>query len=229
MKKQQPLQNTLWEIEKKYGQGVIGAAAHRSRGSSLSTGYPALDQALCAGGLALGRLSVLMGVPTSGATSCAYRIIAQGQKNGGFAAYLDLALQFDPEVAHDNGVMLSQLLIIRAADAAQAIDISRDIVLANAADVLVIDAVKAHITPQYWERFADAVARSNCVVALIIYHPAQVVESVVQTWLTFERQAWLTHDEGVAGYQTRVTIMKDKPRIKTESVLLDITFKGMSD
>jgi len=230
MKKNQQYQRTLWEIDQKWGQGTVRPAAEVTRRPALSTGFEALDHGLAAGGLALSHITLLRGVPTSGATTCAYQVIASGQRTAGFAAYIDLTANFDPESAHHCGVTLPHVLLLRSLSLEQGLAISRDILLANAAMVLVIDLLGLVISPSItaWERLADAALRSDCATLVLIDRPYNALESIAHTYLSFERQHWLLDQERVVGYHTDVHILKDKPRIQTARVSLDILFAGMS-
>jgi len=230
MKRHEQLQHTLWNIEKKWGQGTIRSAADVDQRLSVPTGFDVLDRALQAGGIAVGRVAVLTGVPTSGATTCAYQIIASGQRKSGFAAYIDLAANFDPEAAVACGVVLPHLLLIRSGSVEHGLEISRDILLANAAAVLVIDLCGVGaLSITIWERLADAAMRSNCATVLLVDGSSPAIESIAQTWLTFERQSWLRDQTRVRGCLTHIHILKDKPHVKTPLVPLHILFGELID
>lgn len=229
MKKTQQLQQALWQIEQKWGAGSIHSAAQTRARDAISTGFPALDGALAAGGLAAGRLTVAMGTGTSGATTCAYRALAAGQRKGGYAIYVDLAENFDPEAAADCGLSLSHLLIIRAAQPSHGLEVSRDLLMADATTALVIDlsgAVGNCVDATAADRLADAALRSHCAALILIDRDHRAVEAAAHTWLTFSRQAWLNTAE-TRGCLTHVNIRKDKPQIKTPMVPINIPFAGV--
>jgi hypothetical protein len=175
-------------------------------------------------------MSVVMGVPTSGATTCAYRAIAGVQKLANVAAYFDFSTTFDPDAAVRYGVELPHLLLVRTSDIDDGLQVARDIVLTNAVTLLVIDLCACAVTlsQQLWRRLADVTLRSDCTVMIVIdrYDPA--LETTSHTWLTFERRAWLKAGDRIVGCQSQVTIRKDKPSIKIPVVPLDIHFGAVS-
>jgi len=226
MKREEKLQHTLWEIEKKWGQGTIHSAASGTPRRAVSTGFDTLDDALQSGGALTGQITVLMGIPTSGATTCAYRTIAKAQAQAGAAAYLDFGASFDPDMAVRFGIVLPHLLLVRTEQIDDGLQVGRDIVSANAAALLVVDlsGCATALSRQTYERLADVALRSDCAVLVVIDRDDASLKSIAHTWLTFERQTWLKNGERVCGCHTHVLVKKDKPTIKIAVVPLDITF-----
>jgi len=222
MKREEQLQRTLWEIEKKWGQGAIRTAATTTARHAISTGFDGLDQALHAGGLATHQVNVLMSVATSGATTCAYRAVAGVQKRASAAAWFDFSTTFDPDAAVRCGVELSHLLLVRTPDIDDGLQVARDIVLTNAVTLLVIDLCACPVTlsQQVWRRLADVTLRSDCAVLLVIDRGDADLENASHTWMHFERQAWLKMGDRIVGCQSQVTIKKDKSVVKTSAASL---------
>lgn len=146
MDKAKALENTLKEIEKDFGKGAImklGEAAAKMNVEVISTGALSLDIALCVGGVPRGRVVEIFGPESSGKTTVALHIIAQAQKAGGFAAFIDAEHALDPVYAKALGVNTDELLISQPDNGEQALDIAEALVRSNAIDVIVIDSVAA--------------------------------------------------------------------------------------
>lgn len=136
-------------IEKQFGKGAImklGADYHFDI-PALSTGSLALDAALGVGGVPRGRVIEIFGPESSGKTTLTLSIIAQAQKAGGQAAFIDAEHAFDSTYAKKIGVNLDELLISQPDTGEQALDIAETLVRSNAIDVIVIDSVAA-LTPR---------------------------------------------------------------------------------
>jgi len=134
------------QIEKQYGKGSImklGEAPARVAGDAIPTGALALDLALGIGGIPRGRVTEIFGSEASGKTTLAQHIIAETQKAGGIAAYIDVEHAFDPRYAANCGVNLRDLLISQPDTGEQALEITETLVRSGAVDVIVIDSVAA--------------------------------------------------------------------------------------
>jgi recombination protein RecA len=132
-------------IEKQFGKGSImklGEAGHFNV-ETVSTGSLSLDLALGAGGVPKGRIIEIYGPESSGKTTLAYHVIAQAQKNGGIAAFIDAEHALDPEYAKNIGVDIDKLLISQPDTGEQALEITETLVRSNSIDVLVVDSVAA--------------------------------------------------------------------------------------
>ncbi len=133
-------------IEKQYGRGSImrfGEAAQKLDISVISTGSLPLDIALGAGGLPRGRIIEIYGPEASGKTTICLSVIAQAQKHGGVAAFIDAEHALDPMWAEQVGVKLDELLISQPDTGEQALEITESLVRSGGIDVLVIDSVAA--------------------------------------------------------------------------------------
>jgi len=134
------------QIERQYGKGSImklGEAPARVAGDAIPTGALALDLALGIGGIPKGRVTEIFGSEASGKTTLAQHIIAETQKTGGIAAYIDVEHALDPRYAANCGVNLRDLLISQPDTGEQALEITETLVRSGAVDVIVIDSVAA--------------------------------------------------------------------------------------
>lgn len=134
------------QIEKQYGRGSImrfGEAAQKLDISVISTGCLPLDLALGVGGLPRGRIIEIFGPESSGKTTVCLSTIAQAQKHGGIAAFIDAEHALDPLWAERIGVKLDELLISQPDTGEQALEIAESLVRSGGIDVLVIDSVAA--------------------------------------------------------------------------------------
>ncbi|PIY93840.1 MAG: recombinase RecA [Candidatus Levybacteria bacterium CG_4_10_14_0_8_um_filter_35_23] len=134
------------QIEKQYGRGAImrfGDAGQKFDISVISTGCLPLDLALGVGGVPRGRIVEVYGPEASGKTTLCLSIIAQAQKHGGVAAFIDAEHALDPIWAEKIGVKLDELLISQPDTGEQALEITESLVRSGGVDVLVIDSVAA--------------------------------------------------------------------------------------
>src|SRR6266700_839937 len=134
------------QIEKQYGRGSImrfGEAAQKLDISVISTGCLPLDIARGVGGLPRGRIIEIYGPEASGKATICLSTIAQAQKHGGIAAFIDAEHALDPLWAERLGVKLDELLISQPDTGEQALEITESLVRSGGIDVLVIDSVAA--------------------------------------------------------------------------------------
>jgi len=144
--KEKAVELAIEQIERQYGKGSImklGEAPARVAGDAISTGALALDLALGIGGIPRGRVTEIFGSEASGKTTLAQHIIAETQKTGGTAAYIDAEHAFDPTYAASCGVNLRDLLISQPDTGEQALEITETLVRSSAVDVVIIDSVAA--------------------------------------------------------------------------------------
>lgn len=140
----------LTEIKKKFGDGAImklGDDSLSTKVEAISTGCLPLDVALGIGGIPKGRIIEIYGPESSGKTTVALHCVAEVQKAGGTAAYIDAEHAMDPVYAEKLGVFLENLYISQPDNGEQALDITEMLVKSNAVDIVVIDSVAA-LTPQ---------------------------------------------------------------------------------
>lgn len=137
------------EIQEKYGEGSIMCMGEMGRVDVdvIPTGSISLDLALGVGGIPRGRVIEIYGPESAGKTTLALHIVAEAQKMGGIAAYVDAEHALDPEYAKKIGVKVDKLLISQPDTGEQALDILESLVKSGGVDVVVIDSVAA-LTPR---------------------------------------------------------------------------------
>lgn len=148
--KQKALDTVLAQIEKQYGKGAImklGGDAAVMTVEVIPTGCLSLDLALGIGGMPRGRIIEIYGPESSGKTTVALHVIAETQKMGGIAAFIDAEHALDPSYAKNLGVNLDDLYVSQPDTGEQALDITDSLVHSGAVDLIVIDSVAA-LTPK---------------------------------------------------------------------------------
>jgi recombination protein RecA len=144
------LEIALGRIEKDHGKGAVmrlGEVSHQLSTDSIPTGSLTLDMALGIGGIPKGRVTEIFGAESAGKSTLAIHIMAETQKAGGIAAYVDVEHAMDPAYAASCGLDLDGLLIAQPDSAEQALDITEQLVRSGAVDAIVIDSVAA-LVPQ---------------------------------------------------------------------------------
>ena len=187
--KQKALAAALGQIEKQFGKGsIMRLGEDRSMDvETISTGSLSLDIALGAGGLPMGRIVEIYGPESSGKTTLALHCVAEGQKMGGNAAFIDVEHALDPVYASALGVDVDSLLVSQPDTGEQALEITEALVRSNAIDVIVVDSVaalvpraeiegemgdshvglQARLMSQALRKLAGAISKSNCVAIFI--------------------------------------------------------------
>ena len=141
----QALDSAMSQIERQFGKGSImrlGSTAHQKI-AHISTGALSLDLALGIGGVPRGRIVEVYGPESSGKTTLALHIVAEAQRNGGLAAFVDAEHALDPIYAKAVGVDIDELLISQPDTGEQALEIADTLIRSGALDVLVVDSVAA--------------------------------------------------------------------------------------
>ena len=184
------LELTLGQIEKQFGKGSIlrlGSKDAIVPVAVISTGSIALDAALGVGGFPRGRINEIFGPESSGKTTIALQVIAEAQKIGGMAAFIDVEHALDPAYARKLGVDVDNLLISQPDAGEQALEIADTLVRSGAIDVLVIDSVAAlvpraelegvmgdshmglhtRLMSQALRKLTGSISRSRCMVIFI--------------------------------------------------------------
>jgi recombination protein RecA len=137
---------TLGQIEKQFGKGSIlrlGAKEAIVPVAAIPTGSISVDYALGVGGLPRGRICEIFGPESSGKTTIALQVIAEAQKMGGMAAFIDVEHALDPIYAKNLGVDVDNLLVSQPDFAEQALEITAALITSGSIDVLVLDSVAA--------------------------------------------------------------------------------------
>ena len=143
--RQKALKLAIDKIEKDFGKGAIMKLGDKPSVSveTIPTGALALDVALGVGGIPRGRIIEVYGPESSGKTTLAQHIVAECQKKGGIAAFVDAEHALDPEYARNLGVNIDELLISQPDTGEQALDITEELVRSGAVDIIVVDSVAA--------------------------------------------------------------------------------------
>lgn len=143
------LQTTIDKLERDYGKGVVMKLSDKAhvKVAAISTGSIALDAALGIGGVPRGRVVEIYGPESSGKTTLTLHMIAEAQKQGGIAAFIDAEHAFDPIYAEKLGIDTENLLISQPDNGEQALEIAEMLIRSGAIDILVVDSVAA-LTPK---------------------------------------------------------------------------------
>ena len=145
MDKEKALDIAIGQIEKEFGKGAIMRLGEKTAVDVpvISTGAISLDIALGTGGIPRGRVTEIFGPESSGKTTLALHILAEAQKAGGQAAFIDAEHALDPGYARKLGVKLEDMLISQPDTGEQALEITESLIRSNAIDVIIIDSVAA--------------------------------------------------------------------------------------
>jgi len=187
--KQKALDAALAQIERQFGKGTVMRMGDQERVAipSISTGSLGLDIALGIGGLPKGRIVEIYGPESSGKTTLTLQVIAEAQKVGGTAAFVDAEHALDPQYAEKLGVQVDDLIVSQPDTGEQALEVSEMLVRSGAVDVLVIDSVaaltpkaeiegemgdshvglQARLLSQAMRKLTGAIKQTNCLVIFI--------------------------------------------------------------
>ena len=145
-KKTKALELAITQVDRQFGKGSImrlGGDQPVMSSNSISTGCLSLDVALGVGGIPRGRIIEIYGPESSGKTTLALHIVAEAQKAGGYAAFIDAEHAMDPQYSQKLGVNLEEILVSQPDTGEQALEITETLVRSGALDVIVIDSVAA--------------------------------------------------------------------------------------
>ncbi|MGJ3648716.1 recombinase RecA [Sphingomonas sp. GlSt437] len=187
--RQKALDAALAQIDRAFGKGSAMRLGQKEamQVESISTGSLGLDIALGVGGLPRGRVIEIYGPESSGKTTLALHVIAEAQKQGGMAAFVDAEHALDPVYARKLGVDIDQLIVSQPDTGEQALEITDTLVRSNAIDVLVVDSVaalvpraeiegemgdshvglQARLMSQSLRKLTGSISRSRCMVIFI--------------------------------------------------------------
>ena len=187
--KNKALDTAIAQIERQYGKGAVMRLGSRENLNveAISTGSLTLDAATGIGGLPKGRIIEVYGPESSGKTTLALHAVAEAQKAGGEAAFIDAEHALDPVYAANLGVDVDSLLVSQPDNGEQALEIAEQLVRSGAIDILVVDSVAAlvpraeiegemgdshvglhaRLMSQALRKLAGAVAKSNCIIIFI--------------------------------------------------------------
>ncbi len=187
--RQKALETALLQIERQFGKGAVMKLGQNSslNVEAIPTGSLLLDHALGIGGVPKGRIIEIFGPESSGKTTVALHIVAEAQKRGGEAVFIDVEHALDPIYAQALGVNIDSLLVSQPDTGEQALEICEALVRSGAIDVVVIDSVAAMVTKaeidgemgdshvglqarlmsQALRKLTGAISKSNCVAIFI--------------------------------------------------------------
>ena len=187
--KNKALDTAISQIEKQFGKGAVMRLGQKEvmKVDAISTGSLSLDIALGIGGLPRGRIIEMYGPESSGKTTLALHCIAEGQKKGGTAAFIDVEHALDPVYAAALGVDIDSLLVSQPSTGEQALEITETLVRSGAIDVIVVDSVaalvpkaeiegemgdshvglQARLMSQALRKLTGAISEGNCVAIFI--------------------------------------------------------------
>ncbi len=187
--KQKALETALHQIEKQFGKGAIMRLGQNAamQVDAIPTGSLSLDMALGIGGLPKGRIIEIYGPESSGKTTLALHCIAEAQKKGGYAAFIDVEHALDPIYAKALGVDIDELLVSQPDTGEDALEIAEALVRSGAIDIIVVDSVaalapkaeiegdmgaahvglQARLMSQALRKLAGSISKLNCVAIFI--------------------------------------------------------------
>ncbi len=188
--KQKALEAALGHIEKQYGKGSVmklGESGAHMQVEAVPTGSLGLDIALGVGGVPKGRIVEIYGLESSGKTTVALHMVAEVQKRGGIAGFIDAEHALDPVYAKNIGVDIDNLYISQPDNGEQALEITETMVRSGAVDIVIVDSVAAlvpkaeiegdmgdshvglhaRLMSQALRKLTAVISRSNCVVIFI--------------------------------------------------------------
>lgn len=188
--KQKALESALAKIEKDYGKGAVMKLGDRYENNNIETvptGSLSLDIALGLGGVPKGRIVEIYGPESSGKTTVALHMVAEVQKRGGIAGFIDAEHALDPVYAKNIGVDIDELYISQPDNGEQALEITETMVRSGAVDIVIIDSVaalvpkaeidgemgdshvglQARLMSQALRKLTAVISKSNCIVIFI--------------------------------------------------------------
>ena len=188
--KQKALEAALGQIEKHYGKGSVmklGESGANMQVETVPTGSLSLDIALGVGGVPKGRIIEIYGPESSGKTTVALHMVAEVQKRGGIAGFIDAEHALDPVYAKNIGVDIDNLYISQPDNGEQALEITETLVRSGAVDIVIVDSVaalvpkaeidgdmgdshvglQARLMSQALRKLTAVISKSNCVVIFI--------------------------------------------------------------
>ncbi len=239
--KKRELESTLVSLQEKWGkQAVQRLEDSRREVSHVSTGFPSLDRTLGSGGLPKGRISEIIGRPTSGLSTIVLNIAKNAQTDGGMVLYFDHYKSFDPEYASLLGVNLNQLILLRPNDLQQSALILLDAVIIGGIGLIVIETRADKQITEIWSPALDKIiaplGHSETILLFLTHLPTlcskaapspdkvsrsarnhqlkQQNKTMVSHYsavrLFVRRLDWIIHGRKLEGYKTQVKVNKNK-------------------
>lgn len=237
--KKRLLEETIAALQARWGVQAVGRRIPQDIPSipHIPTTFPELDKALVIGGLPRGRISEIIGVPTSGMATIALQIISGAQAQVQTAIYIDPDHTFDPAYAAQRGLELNKIILVRPYNTDQALAILRDFILSGGINILVFDMPfsllsqpqPAQALASTLERIIAPLSQTNCVLlfltplptnnkplqngnksSLADYPAGAALPHFAAVRLFIQRESWIYKDRDIRGYQAQVVILKNK-------------------
>jgi recombination protein RecA len=226
------LQHIITAIQRRWGERALrrfGQATHDTI-AVIPTGFADLDAALGIGSIPRGRITELLGTPTSGMTTLALTVLARAQAQGDLVAYVDLSRTFDAEYAALIGVDLAALLLIRPPTAADALELIDALIASGGVGVLLVDSLAmfqslprdARLLEQALRTLPATLARSPCALVALTsmpYSPEMIralgfrgslLAHTAAIRLHIAREAWQPTAQGLPGCTASISVLKHK-------------------
>jgi recombination protein RecA len=213
------LKAALAEIQKRWGNDALRPLSSvRASSAFIPTGFYELDT-LLRGGIPLGYATELSGVPTSGKTTLAFKIITQAQAQGRPTVYIDLASTFNPNYAAQCGIQLDRLLIARPQEISRGLDIMHVVAMEADAGLVVFDpGARLSAAPFQVVKLNTALRRilpalkqsRSAVIILNSSTDPQRAASLVGLRIQIENVGWVEGEGDVSGVKARLTILKGR-------------------
>lgn len=242
------LEMTVSAIQDRWGVRAIrrGGRPAPADVPHIPTSFPALDEALAIGGIPRGRITEIVGVPTSGMATLALKIVARAQDQGRTAVYIDPGRTFDPDYAARCGIVLERLVVVRPLNDRQGLNILQDFATGNGISALVFDVSLETLShPPTAEalnatlgRLLLPLSRGDCALLCLTSLPANSQPSLTTytsgvtlphyaaVRLLIKRERWLYRRRDIRGYQAQVLVVKNKFGPAGRQARIDITFNG---
>jgi len=251
-KKRKRLEAAVAAIRRRWGPNALRQGGQVRQAAAamphISTGFPVLDQALAGiNGIPRGRVTEILGAPTSGMATLALKVVAQAQAEGDTAAYVDLGTTFDPDYAARCGVDLNRLLLIRPKTGLEALEIVLILVANRGTGILIFDPVSDLLADQdgaqalsvSLRQLPQALTRSACAPIFLTplrfghamspanYPGGFALPHYATVRLLLKKERWIYKRGDIRGYQARVLILKNKLGPAGQSAPIAITFNGV--